>query len=469
MTETYSNEISYQTVVSNHSTPLYRTVTPQSSTSIDLSATSSVGPVDIVISPSPINFSKSRLSFTLTLPESNVNNNFTWLNANFGNLFSRIVLTDTVTSAVICDISNADYYMSLVDPAGTTFTDLVTKPITSLQTFDVPATSALYPVEEISRTRGDINVGTVTVNNFTGNGAVDIGTLGTFTGRRQFYISKAANNANRALMVFNISIPLSAFKMSFLSVNKNFYSPSNLNLSIYFNAIQNFAFVAPLDTTAANGVAYNPLGGQTPRISDIKLISCGEGNLSLSSQLISKVMSEGISMPYSYPTVTRYVAPASSSHSVSVMLSRAYGSRILAILTAPFETINANNKVHVRGDLVQYNTYLNNVSLLSANGFSALQGEDFTIANAHLINESSIQNNATYALAEWIHGDSFMGLIPLWEMDKKQNEVDGLDVSAQNSTWSLIGSTTGNRSFQWVSIIFGQKIISFTSSGVMVV
>jgi hypothetical protein len=463
MTEIYSDEISYTNKISNHSTPMYRTVTPQSGQTVTLSETSSVGPVDIVISPAVINYSKSRLSFTLSLPESNTAARFTYLNANFGNLFSRIVLSDTVTSAVIADISNFDYYMSLVSPAGTHFDDLVTKPITAVQTFATAATSNLYPVEEITRTRGDA------VNNFTGNAAVDIGTLGAYTGRRQQYISVVSAGGNEGLMVFNVSIPLSAFKMSFFSVNKNIYVPSNLNLSLYFNAIQSYAFVGSSATTATtNAAVYVPLAGQTPQITNLSLVTCNEGNLSLSSQLIQKVMSEGISMPYSYPTISRYSAGATSSHSINLMLSRAYGSRILAIVTAGFETVNSNPKVHVRGDLAQINTFLNNVAILSQSGFNCLRGEDYSIANAHFIEKSCIPNNAVYALADWVHCDSWMGQIPLWEMDKKQTDVDGMDVSAQNSTWSLIASSTGNRTFTFISAIFGQKVVSFSSSGTLV-
>lgn len=473
MTEVFDESIQYQPMVSNHPTPVYRTLTPQGTSSVNLSTTSVVGPVDIVCPPAVINYSKSRLSFLVTLPQpsqaAGPTNRVTWVNANLGNLFSRIALTDTLTGATIADISNFDFYASLVSGAGTSVEDLLTKasgPTTG--GFQPVATAQLLPVEEIGKVQGQ-----TVADNYIGSGALTNASFTQFSGKRQFYIGTVTVNTNNSGVgdiYLQVSIPLSAFKMSFFSVDKNIYTPTNWNLSLYFNPISSFAFCATANNDASTNSAYSfNAGAVVPLISGISLITCGEGNLALSSQIINKVMTEGLSMPFSYPTVSRYVAAAASSHAVNLMLSRAYGSRILGIMTAGFETTGQNTKIRTRGDWVQYNSFLNSIPILSPGGFNVLRGEDYTIANRHIMNDSAIQTSGEYALSEYFFFDSWMGQIPLYEMDKKQTMVDGLDVQAANSTWSLTGTTTGNRAFNWISIVFAQKVINLSNQGATVI
>jgi hypothetical protein len=473
MTEVFDESIQYQPQISNHPTPVYRTLTPQGSNNVNLSTTSVVGPVDIVVPPAVINYSKSRLSFLLTLPqpaqEPLGTNRLSWVNANLGNLFSRIALTDSLTGATICDVSNFDFYINLVSGAGTSVQDLLTKasgPATG--GFRPVATSQLLPVEEIGKVQG------VTVaDNYIGSAALTNASFTQFNGKRQFYIGTITTNTDNSGVgdiYLQVSIPLSAFKMSFFSVDKNIYTPTNWNLSLYFNPISSFCFCATANNTAAGNTNYSfNAGAVVPLISGISLITCGEGNLALSSQIINKVMTQGLSMPFSYPTVSRFVASASSSHAVNLMLSRAYGSRILAIITAGYESVVNNTKIRRRDDWVQYNTFLNSIPILRAEGFNVLRGEDYTIANRHFLNDSAVQTSGEYAQSEYLHIDSWVGQIPLYEMDKKQTMVDGLDVSAQNSTWSLTGTTTTNRTFNWTSIVCGQKVINLSNQGATVI
>lgn len=473
MTEVFDQSIQYQPEISNHPTPVYRTLTPQGSNNVNLSTTSVVGPVDIVVPPAVINYSKTRISFLLTLPQPaqvpGGTNRLSWVNANLGNLFSRISLTDTLTGATIVDISNFDFYANLVSGAGTSVQDLLTKasgPATG--GFQPVATSQLLPVEEIGKVQG------VTVaDNYIGSAALTNASFTQFNGKRQFYIGTITTNTDNSGVgdiYLQVSIPLSAFKMSFFSVDKNIYTPTNWNLSLYFNPISSFCFCNTANNTATGNTAYSfNAGAVVPLISGISLITCGEGNLALSSQIINKVMTQGLSMPFSYPTVSRFVASASSSHAVNLMLSRAYGSRILAIITAGYESDGNNTKIRRRSDWVQYNSFLNSIPILRAEGFNVLRGEDYTIANRHFLNDSAVQTSGEYAQSEYLHIDSWMGQVPLYEMDKKQTMVDGLSVDSQNSTWSLTGTTTSNRTFNWTSIVCGQKVINLSNQGATVI
>jgi hypothetical protein len=92
----------------------------------------------------------------------------------------------------------------------------------------------------------------------------------------------------------------------------------------------------------------------TTTINNIALEIANEGNLSIVSQTISKVMNGGgLSLYCGYPTVTRQSISASTAHSYQLSITRAYGQRILALITAPFSSATAVNfrNVHIRGDI----------------------------------------------------------------------------------------------------------------------
>jgi hypothetical protein len=109
---------------------------------------------------------------------------------------------------------------------------------------------------------------------------------------------------------------------------------------------------------------------------------------------------------------------------------------------------------------------LNNVAIKYPNGFDCTQAEDFKYGNREYIEGSAIQSQGEYVLAEWIHCDSFFGEKPLWQLD--QTQIDGLDVGAQSSTWSIQANTSASVPYTWITAIIGQKVCTWTSSGVMV-
>jgi len=462
MSEKISTELDYAPVVSNHSTVLYRTVAPQGANSVTSSITSSVGPTEFIIPPSCFNFAKSRLNFTLGLAAaggtlSNV------INANTLTVISRITLYDSATNALWCDISNVNQYSSLLVPACTDFQEYSTKafrsttPVTAADVAAAVTAARLVTVEDISKS----NLAGGSAANLAGDGSV-ISTQNPFFSRRQFYFG-GSDVAN----ALDVSIPLSAFKMSVLSSDKVLYSPSNLVLQVYWAPNNNYAFKA---TTANTNPSENDVSLTTAIvISNISLTLANEGNLAIVSQIINKVMSSGISMPIAYPTSTVYSsADNATAHSYQLSLTRGYGNRILAIVTAPFtrSTVSENN-VHKRlaGNTSQYNTFLNNVAIKSQAGFSIASSQDYIMANREYLEGSVIQTLGEYVLGEWVHIDGFFGEKPI--KDVNQHEIDGLDVGAQSSTWQ-IQATTDAASYNWASIIIGQKQLSISNQGSMV-
>lgn len=461
--EKISDELNYSPVISNHSTPVFRNVAPQNSATITLSATSGGSISEFVIPPSVFNFSKSRLNFDLSIALTAARANY--VNANLLTTISRVVVYDTVSNSSLLDISSFEKYASMVSTAGTSLTDFLTKSFYSVNPATTIATA--QPVEDIGK------LGTTAANYVldgtavAGTTSVDIVAQGGQTQRRQFYIG-GTNGAAGENQAFRVSIPLSAFKYTVLSSDKLLYSPSQICVQIYWNSTDNFGFTG----SAINNVLTDEgvLGATT--ISNLSLSLCNEGNLQIVSSVIDRVMKEGLSMPIAYPSMTRVSSgAASTSYSTYIPLTKAYGNRILGMFSAIFNNGRySKSNAHGRWDLTSYNTFLNNVAILSQSGFTCNLGraEDYILANKDFFKGSVLETAGDYRVAEWVHIDSFKGRGPVHEWN--QHEVDGLDVGMATATYSqqfnFATGVTNGASF--ITAIIGQKQMTITNQGIMV-
>lgn len=500
--ENFSEELRYKPQISNHSTVIYRSVTPQSSSDVTISPSSSVGPTEFILPPSCLNFAKSRLNFKLRIPE--VDTKFTWTNANLCTMIQRMVLYDTSTSSVLMDVGNFDKFATMVVPAGTHIDSLLSKAFVSGTPSITEADASTRPVEDISKSNGpavststsiltalNANVigttawtnaqaypvvltgstttttTTTIIPNYTGQTNQDIGSYAPFTGRRQFYISPVGNGAGGGDAFFNVSIPFEAFKLTVLSTNKLVYCPSNLCLQIYWSAGNQFCFTA----NANNNTTTNQTCAVNPIVSGLNITLACESNLAIIKQLMDLTIQQGVVLPIPYCTTTRQSISASTAHSYSLNLTKGYGNRILALITAPFSNANTNSvgaQYHARGNLTVYNTLLNNVALLYPAGIDASKGQDYSIANKPFLENSSIQALGEYIFAEWLHCDSFVGQKPIHEIDATANEIDGLDVGV-SSTWTFQSALSASTAYNYITIIVGQKTLQLTSAGAIVI
>jgi hypothetical protein len=453
MTEIISPELEYKPMVNNHSTVIYRKVSPQGANSVTLSTASSVGPTEIVIAPSVFSMGRSRLNFTLNIA-AQAAGKATWIDANILTALARVVVYDSATNAVLSDISNFEKYATLITPASTSFPEYMTKACSSNATSQVISTyTATNGLEDIGKCNSLLN--------YTREGTTLSDAAGTnsYLSRRQLYVSAVAT-----AVAVSFSIPFSAIAHSFLALEKNVYSPSNLVLQLYWNATDNFAWFSDAVGTPQTG-SLSLTGAIT--VSSIALQLANEGNLNIVSETIKQVMSSGISIPIAYPTVTRQTLTG-GAHSFQLQLTKGYGQRILALISAPFNvgaTVNVRNE-HKRSTLTTYNTFLNNVALRYPNGYDCTLSDDYFFANRPFIHGSSVQTIGEYVSAEWLHCDTWFGDKGLWELD--QTKIDGLDVGIQSSTWSIQANNSGTTSFIWIAVILGQKVATFTSGGVMV-
>lgn len=453
-TEIFASEIDYETRILNASTAIVRTISPQGANSVLLSQTSNVGPVEFIIPASCFCPAKSRLNFSFN--HAAVAAKSSWMNANALTTINRIVMYDQSTNAQWLDVSSLHEYASLSSTIGTPLTDFLTKGYSSATPATTLATAQLNTTEDITKVNSATNF-TVAMDGT----ALDAGAGNQFMGRRQRYIGAVGG-----ALALDFSIPFSAFKMTALALNKILYNPSNLVLQVYFNSTDTFLFQSDANNAITNPTSLPAVSA--PTIANLSVSLCNEGSLSIVGQLIETVMKRGISLPIAYPTTTRNSIAASSQHSFVNQLTRGYGQRILHILTAPFSNVAlVGSCVHGRGALTFVNDFINNVALKYPNGYNILRSQDYTINIKETAKRSALQTLTTYADVEWLLLDSFVGDVPFCEVD--QTVIAGLDCSNQSSSWQLQATLSAATAYTWVSCIIGQKVLSISNQGSVVV
>jgi hypothetical protein len=475
--EKFSEEITYTPSVSNHSSYIMRNVTPQGSNSVTLSTSGVVGPVEFILPPAVMNLSKSRLEFSLQL--GGVASKNTCLNANLNTIINRIVCYSSSTNAVICDVSNFNLFTSMLNGPSTHIDKFLTKATYATSagvTDSLPVTpDRTMALEDISKCNTDTAAnGKMSTLSYTSgvNAAAYVPSLtNRFSSRKINYVNstKSGTAANNNLGI-EISLPLESLSHTIFSVNRNLYFPENIIAQIYFNNSDNFSFVA----TGTGDVTYDGLASvASASISNLNILLAQEQNLAIVSQTIDRVMKgPGISLPFTYPTITRQVID-SSSPSYQLQLTKAYGQRILGICTSVFGQVGYLTNAHGRipdkdgSTLNQYNTFINSVPLKYAAGIDCTKSEDYLL-NKPYFDKSVIQVPYEYIYSEWFHFDSFVGEKPLWKVNEDQTDVDGLDVSNASSTWQFQGTLSASDNYTYVSTILGQKILTITSAGAMV-
>lgn len=458
--ENISKELNYSPVVNNHSSLVYRYVSPQGGGDVTTNLSADVGPTEFIIPPSCWIPELTKLNFQINVPAA-TSALYNYVNANTLTSISRITMYDTATSNVLMDVSNFEKYASLVSSPATSLDDFITKANFSGAIGTTDATSQVSPVEDISKSISTTNNGPT---------AQTLGTSNPYFSRRQFFTGVIGTAGLAAgPVVIDVSIPFTALKLTALASDKVWYSPSSLVLQIYWAGNSKYAFQSDSATDPSSNAAALRAAITIKRP---QIVLANEGNLAIVSQVINKVMSGGgIQLPIAYPTVVQTTSSGGASQSFQYQLTRGYGNRILALMTSAFSATTTNNLAnsHPRVVTTYYNTFLNNVAIRSPNGFignssGAGVATDFTLANYPYLKGSVLQNNNDF-IVEWEHIDGFFGNKSLKDVD--QHQVDGLDVTAQSSTWQIQASVT-DASYRWFTVIVGQKTMSLTAQGVMV-
>jgi hypothetical protein len=455
-----ADELNYETKISNHSTINFRDLAPQDQTSVVLSNTGSTGPSEFIIAPVVFNPAKTRLEFTLTVgaPTAGAGS----VNVIAGNLLrsiSRLVCYDSGTNALLVDINHFDKYTDMMEYA-ISKEELRKRPFVKNQ-LGLKATLADARKVSLEDRQRD---NTMTLDESTLYGRASDG-LGAEAGGvvevgdaeidAPCFLYEGGDNAQ---VVVDVSIPLSALKGTILAQNNNIYSPTNLVIQLYWNATNQFAS-SPVSANigTAVGVAVS-----SATITNLNLSLAVESNLAITSKVISKVMSEGISFNAPYPSIIKHTTSNSESHAFTSQLTRAYGNRILCLITAKYGKTAFKIGERGLGDMSRYQTTLNSIPIKYPKGFDTTKSEHYTLGNLPYIQKSCIQSRTLYN-QRFVHIDSFFGEKPLCDVDF--NDVDGLDVSAQSSLFGWEATMATAEQVDYYIVVLGHKVISFTGMG----
>lgn len=460
--DSISKELDYSQVMSSHSSPAYVKLNSISNITSFTPSISSVSQLTEFLLPARVlSLKKSRLNFSVNFPGQGASL-FTYVQGNALTMIDRIVLTSTSTNTTLCDISNFSRYASMISPVATTFSEVQNKAssvgtssVTAIAPMQVSATLAdQYKLEDVSRCNQLINPD-----------GLNVEPACPYFYIKKNFVSTAVNTAN--FLSFNI--PLDAIQYSIFDVDKLLYfGGENIMMSIYWSPANKYTWVGTSATNPSTAAAVITVA---PIISNLSLYCYVEQNNDIITNLVSKVNTEGVSINFPYPQISRYNL-SGSSQSFTINLGRSYGKSLLFTLVSPFNTTESNNTAQDHGSAINlrtnftacnYNTFLNATPITSSSNIDVFQSEPWIYNKFNLYN-SAIQSLPAYDV-DFVHIDNFMGK-SLAEADRSASDGYVLDTNSQYQ-FQLNGVGTGNV-INWYIAIVGLKTLNLSANGVSV-
>ena len=442
-TEIVSQSLDYSSKTFNHPIPLYVKVTPQSGTTAPTLSLTSVGSLSEFQVPSKVvNLSKSYLSFDISFAGGGANL-FTMLQGNLATVINRIVLSTVGSNVILADISNVGNYVEAVGAHSTKLEDILNKSngVGVLNETSL-ANAQLNPVEDISRQNASSNpIGQV----YTGTGGGNDGGA-IYTSVKHLYQQATANTA----AFISVRIPLSAFRMSIMAIDKDLYfAGENLNLAIYWEACQKWAFLGTDNTSPSTGQAVL---ASAPTMSNLALYTYCEQNLSITASIVERVMKQGMTLPIPVVWSSKQSISNSTSHSITLNISRSHGNKLLLVAWSPFHTTETSNtcKSHTTYLHSSYQTLLNQTPIITNAGIDITKGEQW-IYNKDSLSDSGIQNSVSFNNS-FTHFDNFTGM-SLPDLGDNLTVYNGVDLTSEQQQYQLNATTSAvslNHYIFWV-------------------
>ena len=481
-----------------HSNPRYVKVSPQSTSSVSLSATSITSFTEFLItSTSVCNLSRSYLQGDVTFvsPASGTASvsDYPWCAANPLAFINRIVVT-TQQGVVLVDESNASKFSLAQTFISTDTQDYLTnvKGVQSLQSSQIAAQR--NPICEINRSDSTITpITSGTASTLNTNALCNFysdyagANSGAVAPRLLLPGPPATNAAQTTYVSFQFS--LSAFKHTLLAIDKTLaFNDNVLSVQIYWQPYSSFAWNTSTNTASVN---YQYPGGNYPAtgsgatggamtirpmtsttISNLQLVVMQEMNFELQKAIQEKARSEeGITIAIPFVYSQRQVA-SGASQSVQFNLSNGYGSTLRQVYWAPQQLPAAGsgdfymgafnlgiNQYQLSGGVLgnpNYGAALTTASQVVRGGYANAQLTNYTtyMDNLAIISQSGI-NTSTAAEHWWanlpsINNGSCLSVedysnvfcnidnfcaAPLSMAD--ETLVDGLDLN-ESHVWSIV-------------------------------
>ena len=284
-----------------------------------------------------------------------------------------------------------------------------------------------------------------------------------YNGRQSLSISPQPNQS----ITLNRQIPLSVFKNTLLSIDKDIYSPVDLFLRFQSAPLSQIA-VYNSQPQAPGNQATQTLINTTCTTTSFYLYLCVQENVNIRQSLINMISSSPLHIPipwlYLYRTSQ---SPTTSQLNANVILTKSFGRQLTSIQTSVWNVneysllcFDCGNQQGNKLNL--YQTSLDGRALqdLQLSVFSPNAAYNSLIwpsapsdggcgdwrQNRDFIQGSSIATYSEY-MSGWCHFDNF-GVIP-FKYENTSNEPFVGEASslpldqAGDHTWSLIGSCSG--------------------------
>ena len=400
----------------------YKILNPLSSSKSNISITpTGYDKVDFQLTRAAINLSRSFLFLTVTIP-AGAALTYNWFKNYCQVLIQKIELTNQAQNKIV-DLSETDIYTKVTYPMYTRLLEHMSRdPI-----------NAMAPPRGTSASIIPNTMNANAVANRTYDTAGNIAPPGMLVGA-----------VAPAVTTFNLQIPLSDFKRTFLEVDKDFYSNEDIQLSITFNSGQ---MICHRSTDVADPRAgATSFGSAAPneviQLSNIILYQAIESNENFSKTLRSQVELKGgmvTAIPY---TQCKTYDCVGNNHTFQFDVSSSDGSHLSSILVVPVTPTRATYYTHDNNmngyltgavptdgsKITSYNSYIGpdkttDFDITTTGSFSSVGSSlDYTIHKNLL--EGTVYTSLDTYRKNWFHLEQFGGI----KESPAKEPYDSLDV-----------------------------------------
>lgn len=483
-----SRELDYQKRELTHPYYKYIRKNPQSQQTQTVNASGGQELLIQTTGSDTINFSKSKLCWSVLVPREAVDS---YVNIHAAGIpyFRQVSLYGDATNYII-DVSDNDVYSRVVSMTDLKLTDMLSNDlvVTSEQRAAGIGTSAGV-LADYKQTIGNglRRNNTLPADAVAQDSRPCLAEDGTTAGQATMAYTEplyairgnvstdavAAPNTvgARGDCYVDYAIPLSMIcKNSFFSLDKDFYFPRVMNLRFTFNRKSKISWL----TTGGANTSY-VLGAadltHDIAISNFHMKFAIEQDIGIQASLKEKVMSPG-GMNVIFPYVHCYKrnAGVASTQSINYIFTRYHGSNLFKIyhtLTSNTETLNnAYNMNNIaEAKLLQYYTALNGKRIQDSN-IDIVQQEDWTYMKDKLLGSVSGQSVDLYRY-NWVNVDKFGdGDHPLCEDDKVYNSqlLTGVDLST-DQTFDFNGVNMVAAAYNHYTFAIALRMLNINANG----
>lgn len=408
------------------------------------------------------NLARSHIYMTLTPNAVAANFNFAWVDCVTP---IRQIQFYTRSGIYMCDLSEANVY-----------TKIATKPETKLEEYldyDIISNTAvnIYSSHRyLARNNSLQNSATVTLLAPYAIRPNGVNSDVAYTETK--YIETTAAN-NTAGPVFNVALPLSAYKNTIFALDKDLFLNEIIYLRIVWNATNRILFNGDtLADPSANSVAYN----STIAVTNLSLFLASDKNQLITNQLQSQIVSaEGMSILIPYVYTYKFGSGSATSHSISYRFNRGHGMKLIKLFHSALntgETVNTGYDHDNTGTAIskvnQFYTMLDNERLQEYN-LNTSTRDDFLYLMPKL--KGSVIQSANMFYHNWVWIEDFTGYVDKTKQpENKDNLETGLDLSVERK-WDFYALQVHNNvaaAYNYYTFAVTQKMLTISSAGITV-